>query len=208
MKTMSVTFWVSSLRNHLLGYITQILRESVHFDFMTAFKRILAHPKLGDVVWILAQHDLAEKASQEDTLSGDQVRAMLLEIPISISVEDLKQSSYQLHENNRLSVLDYYWMMIAWIALGDNSEVPYERVVEALPVLRQVVLDSKVDIKDPVLKLGTTDDEAHLQEVGENANPLADYIFKLIDQSFVVRRQLDDCKQDQPDELVLSEMLN
>jgi hypothetical protein len=135
--------WMEVLTARLSNYFTDALEENEYFDFMTLMRRIFADKTLMNFKLIIEQaHDLATPENLDSGLFQRKVMRSVLprvskalsDLPTSITVDDMRTSSYVVRENAHYTFMEAYWILIAWLAFGEDPIVPVDLIIDALVI--------------------------------------------------------------------------
>lgn len=141
--------WTEMLTGRLYGYITMASEENEYFDFMTVFKRVLTNKVLMDFNLIVVKsyipvrdETLSQEAFNRKIMRGTyrKVIQAFEDLPTSVSLTELKNSSYALRDKPYYTYMEAFWIMLAWDAFGNDHPVPVE-------FLQQQVLGLTLDLQ-------------------------------------------------------------
>lgn len=127
--------WTEMLTGRLYGYITMALEENEYFDFMTVFKRVLTNKVLMDFNLIVVKsyipvrdETLSQEAFNRKIMRGTyrKVIQAFEDLPTSVTLAELKNSSYVLRDKPYYTYMEAFWITLAWDAFGDDHPVPAE----------------------------------------------------------------------------------
>jgi|SRR6185312_3562116 len=154
-----INVWMEVLTARLGNYFTDALEENEHFDFMTLLRRVLADKTLMNFKLIIEQaHDLATSENLESGLFQRRAMRLVLprvskafaELPKEITVDDMRRSNYVLRESSHYTFMEAYWILIAWVAFGEDNIVPVDMIANALLVnFREAINKGITKPKDP-----------------------------------------------------------
>ncbi len=147
--------WMQTLMPMLREYVEESINSSMHFDFMTLFRRIVTHPDLTDFTFMIVENDDVSETDSTNpayirqaqekfmTVSVPKLISIFKELPTTVTVEDLKTSTYDLHPESNYSFMEYYWIYIAWWCFGVEDFVDMEALHKLLKRYRGVMADKK-----------------------------------------------------------------
>lgn len=149
--------WIDILFGRIGEYYMRALEEAEYFDFMTLFRRVLADKTLMNFKAMIEKgNDVFE--SPEVTLKemsdiigkmSPKINKAFEKLSNVITVEDMRSSTYVLHENGKYSFMDVWWTFIVWVSLGDDGLIPIESFVLMVKDYRQAVKEEGLDPHEP-----------------------------------------------------------
>lgn len=150
----NLNLWMETLMAKLEECVSEIKEQSEYFDFMTVFKRVLAHPVLSDFNFMIKEtHDSLEATEDVDKwrlqaqgiVGVMKIERAFKEIVGPTVLDDLRNTSYDLREPHTRNVpeytfMEFYWIYIAWNAFGDDTLLP-------TPMIGQILANTREQIK-------------------------------------------------------------
>lgn len=133
--------WTEMLTGRLFAYVSTALEENEYFDFMTLMKRIFANKTLMDFNLVIEKsyipvrdETLSQAAFERKIVRGNYRKIIMAfdSLESKISLDELRNSTYQIREGLGYTFMEAFWIMLAWDAFGEDAVVPIRFFQEML----------------------------------------------------------------------------
>lgn len=195
--------WIDIMTGRFATYIQRALEESEYFDFMTLFRRVLENKTLMNFKLMIEEaHDLAHNEELDADFHDKVMRKTLPKISkvmeklsIQITVEDMRTSSYVLHEKPQYTYMEMYWLFLAWRAFGEDGEVPAGFIYDAVILNGRETLRASHDefANEPLFAMMLPKDKKRLSKrnkfLPQNGVDVVQFMLQRMDQKLLAVKE-------------------